>query len=102
MGRYTDRRNRIDTQPFKPKGEHLIEAAIRRNGEVHGGFRSHAGVRRSLGDDDPYVSKPTDQEGFMTSGGRFVDRESALMIAIDAGQVPPSFNRQLLSSDIRW
>lgn len=110
MGRYTDnlsRRFRVTrNERSRPlASERLIAAAIRRDGVVYtsgGGSRTHATVRRSLGDTDPYLSKRGDQEGFFTSTGRFVDRSTARMIAIDAGQIPASFNRELLSSDVKW
>jgi hypothetical protein len=87
----------------KAEAERLVSAAIVRDGKIYGGFKSHAQVRDNvLNDEDPYTSKPTDQEGFVTSTGRFLPRDEALMVAIDAGQVPPSFNRELLSSDIKW
>lgn len=82
-------------------GERLIEAAIVRNSHCHAGFRSHAEIRKALGDEDPYTSKSTDIEGFMTSKARFVRRVEAKDIGIAAGQVRP-MDRELLSSDINW
>jgi hypothetical protein len=109
MGAYTDnlsRRfkvNRLEKRVWPNNTERLVAAAIKRNGETHsGGFKSHAEVRKWLGDANPYDSNPADIEGFITNTGRFLDRAVARMLAIDAGQVSPSFNRELLSSDINW
>lgn len=82
-------------------GERLVSAAIIRNGDCAGGFRSHAEIRANLGDECPYDSKPGDQEGFLTSKGRFVDRSEAMRVGDAAGQCAASL-RPLLSSDIRW
>lgn len=86
----------------KHHAERLISAAIVRNGVCHGSARSHADIRRALGNTPPYERAPGDIEGFLTSRNRFVDRDTARSIAIAAGQVAPSFNRELLSSDVRW
>lgn len=82
--------------------EKLASVGIRREGKLHGqGFRSHYELRRSLGDPDPLVSKMSDEDGFITSEGRFVDREEGREVALACGQV--SFaSRRLLSSDVNW
>lgn len=85
--------------------ERLVSAAIVRLGETHHGHRSHADVRRALGDTDPYIPKGADLEGFYTSENRFVTRRQAVPIAIGAGQISSSWkgvSRELLSSDINW
>lgn len=103
MGRYTDNLSRRAERSRPLNSERLIAAAIRRDGTVYSGSaRTHADVRRQIGDDDIYLSKRGDTEGFFTSAGRFVDRATARMIAIDAGQIPASFSRELLSSDVNW
>lgn len=112
MGRYTDnlfRKNRL-VKHFdrkKQKAERLTGCAIRRNREWHApeGCRSHAEVRRLLGDENEYQSRPGDVEGFITSEGRHVGRSEAVIVGIGSGQVPPAWrgvSRELLSSDINW
>lgn len=86
-------------------GERLASCAIIRDGTIHHGQRSHAQIRGALGDQQPYAEfepcRMNDQEGFMTSHGRFVTRQEAKSIGEAAGQCTPSV-RELLSSDIRW
>ena len=123
MGSYTDRlfkRDRIKQQseppPYKggyrgmsPKQktvvspERLTACYIRRDGETYSyGFRSHYDIRKRLGDADPLASKPGDEEGFITSSGRFVNRREAVLIGVKAGQCS-EMSRELLSSDInKW
>jgi hypothetical protein len=66
---------------------------------------SHAQLRSRLGDDIIYESRPGDQEGFVTSEGRFVTRLQAVRIGVEAGQLSDQWltvRRDLLSSDINW
>lgn len=92
--------------PQRP--ERLITVAIKRNGKIHDrGFRSHYQLRIAMNPDDafPNETKSGDVDGFMTCCGRFVDRDDALKIAIEAGQVHASWKtatRKLLSSDVLW
>lgn len=80
----------------------LVSAAIIRDGKTHSnGFRSHADIRGMLGDEDAYVSKRSDEEGFLTSNDEFVDRYTAAEIGYRAGQVLDSGVR-LLSSEVTW
>ena len=83
------------------RGERLVSCAIIRDGEIHHGQRSHAGIRGNLGDKTPYEKFPGDQEGFYTSNNRFVTREQAKRIGEESGQCRP-MARELLSSDINW
>lgn len=105
MGAYTDSLYRNRQRGPKPKvynGERLTAAAIVRDGvTLSGGERSHAAIRCTLGDEDPYTSNPADEEGFLTSTGRFVTRKEAMQIGADAGQCQ-IMRRELLSSDINW
>lgn len=88
--------------PKNPKGaERLVFAAIRRDGVVHTGERSHSMIRDRLGDEDPYRPTCGDEDGFHTSGGRFVSREEAKIVGEASGQTRPQ-RRELLSSDIIW
>jgi hypothetical protein len=83
--------------------ERLISCALIRDGEVHSrGFKEHWSIRAALGDADPYQKQPTDEYGFLTSEGRFVDREEGKIVAEGAGQVSPGMRRELLSSDVNW
>jgi hypothetical protein len=99
---------RKGSQPAKPRpfnAERLVSAAIIRNDNCEGGFRSHAEIRRALGDENPYDSKPGDQEGFLTSKARFVSRRAAVSVGLASGQLPRMWEgcgRELLSSDIDW
>lgn len=81
--------------------EHLVECAIERDGVISHGFQSHAELRRSLGDEDPYAKNPVGLHGFWTSEGRFVTRREGNRIASNAGQCP-IMQRDMLSSDIDW
>jgi hypothetical protein len=88
---------------IQSKCERLASCAIIRDGITHHGRRSHAEIRRGLGDADAYDQKyrPNDTEGFMTSIGRFVTRQEAKIVGEAAGQCRPTV-RELLSSDITW
>lgn len=85
-----------------PKAERLVSAAIVRDGQTHAGAKSHYEIRSRLGDEFPNTRNLDDEEGFMTSAGRFVDREEAKIVAEEAGQIRPGMQRELLSSDINW
>lgn len=92
----------------KEKVERLKAAAIVRNGEVlERGFKSHWELRMALnpGLIDYRQGEPGDVEGFVTTAGRFVDRNEARTVGIAAGQLHDSWrkaSRPLLSSDINW
>jgi len=83
--------------------EYLTACALIRGGETHSnGFKEHWRIRAALGDAEPTRANPSDEMGFLTSMGRFVDRREARMIGAEAGQCSPS-SRELLSSDVdRW
>lgn len=84
--------------------EMLTACAIIRGGETFSfAFKSHAQIRDRLGDPEPYETRPRphDTEGFITSAGRFVDRQQAKIVGEMAGQVQP-MTRELLSSDVNW
>jgi hypothetical protein len=86
--------------------EYLVGCGIVRDGVEHGRdgkFQSHAELRRSLGDANPYDERRDDIHGFFTSKGNFVGRVAAGTIAALAGQAPHTYQgRSILSSDIRW
>ena len=117
MGRYTDglfKRKRVKSSS-NPRGfeepqssespgqERLVACGIIRDGVTHSyGFKSHAEVRRRMGDEDPYTSKHGDEEGFITSNDRFVSRREANFIAVEVGQ-SVLMDRKFLSSDVnKW
>lgn len=102
-------RDRIAGKPVArktdPNAERLASVAIERDGKVHDGLKSHYELRCSLGDENPAKSGPMDNEGFMTSRGRFVSREEARLVGVASGQLSPGWaqaGRKLLSSDINW
>ena len=115
MGSYTEglfKRGRIRSQSnhkeFKmnihnQKQEHLVSCGIIRDGVTHSyGFKSHGDIRRKLGDEDWSKSVPGDEEGFITSEGRFVSRDEANCIGAVAGQCV-RMERKFLSSDVyKW
>ena len=85
--------------------ERLKSAAIIRDGKLVDGFRAHYEIRRSLGDRLPQTRNLNDEEGFVTTTGRFVTRQEAVEIGIKAKQLHDgwrSVSRELLSSDIDW
>jgi len=117
VGSYTDglfKRNRLRSVD-NPKGyrkkevctpnessplERLVACAIVRGGNTYSyGFKSHADIRRELGDKNPYTSTVGDREGFLTSTDRFVGRYEANKIGAKAGQCV-RMERQFLSSDV--
>ncbi|QDM32120.1 hypothetical protein FNL55_12810 [Tardiphaga sp. vice352] len=82
--------------------ERLVSVAVRRDGEIHSrGFKSHWDLRAALGDAEPWNKNRSDEEGFLTSEGRFVGRWEAAAVAFEAGQ-SSGCGRELLSSDINW
>lgn len=88
--------------------EKLQAAAIVRDGAVlERGFKSHWQLRAALNPDDPdpRIGLPGDVEGFVTTTGRFVDRDEAKTVGLAAGQIGTMWKdakRALLSSDINW
>lgn len=105
MGSYTDnltRRCRKSKVASLAHVEHLVAVAIIRDGVTESrGCRSHYELRRMLGDAHPLERRRDDEEGFLTSTGRFLDRDEAAQIGEIAGQCQRS-RRELLSSDITW
>ena len=103
--RYQERKGLVRGAPEKPKaydGEKLVAAALVRDGVTESrGFKEHWRIRAALGDADPYQKNPSDEYGFLTSTGRFVDRSEAMRVGAAAGQCQ-IMGRELLSSDIRW
>lgn len=75
--------------------EKVTAAAIRVSGQVftasnHGEAFNDA--EHALG----YIPRGDAEDGFVTSSGRFVDRETAYDIAEDAGQVPQNDNGEMM------
>lgn len=82
--------------------ERLVSVAIKRGDEIHKGFKSHAELRRSLGDENPYENTPGDLCGFWTSHDRFLLRHQANRVGAAAGQCQ-LMGREFLSSDVdKW
>lgn len=84
--------------------ERLVAVALIRAGVLHHEKHegSHSDIRRRLGDARPYESFPGDQEGFITSHGRFADRDAAQDVAVKCGQLSAHMGRRMLSSDVDW
>ena len=84
--------------------EKLVAVAIIRDGVTESrGFKSHWQVRAALGDENPQIHHDGDEEGFLTSTGRFVNRGQARDVGIASGQLSPMWKnatRPVLSSDI--
>ena len=114
MGAYTDnllRRKRAAKIEMKQKEkvmrsqEHLVSCAIKRDGALYtGGFHAHWEIRYNLlGDESPQKGQPGDEEGYLTSEGRFVDRYEGADICSLAGQGRPTGMSGLLSCDVdKW
>ncbi len=97
-------------QHAEPKKEIVICAAVEYNGKVWYGHRHHqalAAMKDTLSYDmsrkDMEAAGVDRNQGFVTSMGRFVDREQAHIIAGEAGQI--TFNKynentKLYSEDI--
>lgn len=82
--------------------ERLLGCSIIREGQTYAGFRSHADLRREMGDKNPYNSNPYDDEGFYTNKREFVSRTEAQLVALASGQLSSAMQRRMLSSDINW
>lgn len=97
------------------KQEYILCAAIKRKTPI--GVKSKNYKTNTLEDDDIYSieigRRHNDilarfgkdvlcviQQGFYTSWGRFVDREEALQIAKEVGQVGETNNSRLFSEDL--
>lgn len=106
MGSYTDNLfKRTKPKQGKSKSGRLVSAALIRDGVTHADAKSHAEIRRRLGDSDPYVSNRNDSEGFLTSDGTFLSRLASVPYGVNSGQLVSSWlscGRDLLSSDIDW
>src|SRR3989338_53621 len=88
---------------FEKKPEHIVAAALDFQGEIYTG-RTHADALNALEEvypdwADMDVKSPRD--GFMTSAGRFVERDEAGEIADKAGQLDAlgSHSKQRRSSE---
>jgi hypothetical protein len=60
----------VALKPVTRNVERLVSVAIIRDGQTHHGFKSHAELRASLNDADPYKRNSGDTEGFWTSLAR--------------------------------
>ena len=69
-----------------------------------GGMRyiGHRLLREKMADQGLAYSDLSDVEGFVTTEGRFIDRDEAKKIALVCGQIKYDSGRELLSSDIDW
>lgn len=88
----------------KPSGPYLVACGLIRHGDELGqgaGYRSHAEIRRALGDENPYVEREGDICGFWSSEGKFLTRYQASFVGAAAGQVSRE-GYAILSSDVSW
>lgn len=112
MGRYADnllKRLQDRQKPprkIDPNAERLVAAAIVRASVVYHRAKSHYELRMQINDDgNGDRREPGDVDGFWTSKDRFVSREEAKAVGVEAGQLHESWlnaGRELLSSDINW
>lgn len=88
----------------KIEPERLVACCLKRDGGmISRALKSHAEIRRFLGDANPYVERPGDECGFFTSTGRYVNRREAAPVGVRSGQLPEGWgDREVLSSDIEW
>lgn len=93
--------NHIDQLFDVPKAERIVEAAIKIGERIWTGQRHSDIVPKIIGD-RAKVSEGI--QGFMTTTGRFVDRQEAVKIAVKSGQItlPKKCNPQdtLYSEDL--
>jgi hypothetical protein len=72
------------------KSPHIVASAIKQGDKVYTGIR-HSEVIRAIVEATG-IRPVTGEQGFVTDTGEFVDRKTALQIAISAGQVEKSRN----------
>lgn len=85
--------------------ETIIAAAIRYQGKYYLGWRHcYIGIKMREDGVCPRPYPGGKDQAFITSNGRWVDREEALKIALDTGQLLPSEKKgceyQLFSEDL--
>lgn len=86
--------------------EKISIASIRHNGIYYTGYRHHLIGLKML--EDNILEKPYpggDDQAFLTDTGRWVSREEALIIAVNAGQLDMANkkgNRKQLFSEDLW
>jgi len=84
--------------------EKIICAAVKINDEIFKGHR-HCHALEAMRDKLSYTMNRqqmnvlNEEQGFITSENRFVDRVEAMLIAIEAGQVNISKSKELLYSE---
>lgn len=91
-----------------PRHEPVQRAAVKYGGVVFSvarPFRHDAAIRlafHELGEKAFNNARPTAEQGFVVSDGRFVSREEALVIARRSGQLPGSLLGGILTSEDLW
>ena len=99
----TDVEKSVDdvAKEFINEGETIVSSAIKVDDKIHTGV-NHAEIADNIG----ILENEMDQEGldvvsgFVTSEGRFVDREEALQIAGRSGQADPTYRGGLYQEDL--
>ena len=92
-------------------GEKIVSACIKYKKKHHLFYdyvfgNTHAECIRRFADMDLSTSKRNmkkEKQGFWTTNNRFVDRTEAKMIALNAGQISPNYDKDVLFSEyISW
>lgn len=90
-----------EVRPDDPVKEIIVAAAIKeRNGTFYG--TRHGAIIRQMVRRHNYT-KVVGEQGFLTSAGRFLNREDAAKLAIASGQIKElKFSQQHLFSEDLW
>lgn len=65
----------------------IVNAAINHGGKIYKGFR-HAHIMEDMRGQGVTDYITVEEQGFLTSEGKFVSRSEAAKIAFEAGQIP--------------
>lgn len=81
--------------------EYIAHAAIRQDGKLYVGHRHHRIIQDIVELTGKRLGAESEQ-GFTTSERRFVDRQTAREIAIEAGQIDGRAHPKMLFSEDIW
>lgn len=104
LGFYIQARNALPEieELVERSKERIICAAIRVNGKVIMGHRHHCAIR-TASEMPAFKGMDVDKDqGFVTSAGRYVNREEAARIAIESGQIERLYWPPNLYSEDLW
>lgn len=83
--------------------ETIVASAILFDGKVYTGRRHHNVIRTIIDTTGAKKVLSSSPQGFLTSDGRFVDREEGARIAIASGQITKlKFHSTVLFSEDLW